>query len=399
MVLESQRIRPGANRGYVGSARRKRRGRMRLVAALMIVGGGLYLGFNLFGGNGGDADDPDIGPDDSNASTPADGPGDAGQSPAPRRDPWTRTDDHPLLGGTGPTTAPPPDTVDRSDTTTDAAATATPPPPPPPAPVTHADDTVTTDAEVRRQIDRGRQLIQAGDLPQARRYLNAALHGRISGTDAQTVRRELTKINEVLIFSKRIVQDDPLCAVFIATAQKYQLSKIAPEYTVPWQLIQRINRINPRRIRVGQRMKIPRGPFHMVIVKHAYRADAYLESEEGPVFVRSFPVGLGEQDSTPIGHFVVRRNSKLANPKWVNPRTGKVYEPDNPSNPIGERWIGLTGADEQTRQMSGYGLHGTIEPQSIGREASMGCVRFLPEDIELVYDMLIGGKSRVVIKP
>ena len=115
------------------------------------------------------------------------------------------------------------------------------------------------------------------------------------------------------------------------------------------------------------------------------------------MFVRSFDVGLGEDDSTPTGRFVVRENGKLQNPGWVNPRDpSERYEPDDPQNPVGEYWIGIDGLGEDA-VYTGYGLHGTIEPATIGQQRSMGCVRLLPDDIALLYETLAGGVSRVRI--
>jgi len=66
-------------------------------------------------------------------------------------------------------------------------------------------------------------------------------------------------------------------------------------------------------------------------------------------------------------------------------------------NPIGERWIGLRGIDERNKDLSGLGIHGTIEPKSIGKNVSMGCVRMLSSDVEEVYEMLLEGVSTVAI--
>jgi lipoprotein-anchoring transpeptidase ErfK/SrfK len=48
--------------------------------------------------------------------------------------------------------------------------------------------------------------------------------------------------------------------------------------------------------------------------------------------------------------------------------------------------------------MIGYGIHGTIEQDSIGRQASMGCIRMRPDDVALVYEML-SEHSTVQIRP
>src|SRR5690606_2805039 len=105
------------------------------------------------------------------------------------------------------------------------------------------------------------------------------------------------------------------------------------------------------------------------------------------MFVRSFRVGLGENDGTPLGQFVVSAN-KLVNPGWVNPRdSSQRYDRDDPKNPIGEFWIGLDGVGSSAG-VTGYGIHGTIEPESIGQNKSMGCVRLADADIALLFELL-----------
>ena len=78
-------------------------------------------------------------------------------------------------------------------------------------------------------------------------------------------------------------------------------------------------------------------------------------------------MGLGEGDSTPIGQFIVRADGKLENPGWVNPRNpAEKYGPNDAANPIGDFWVGLDGLGDAAAY-AGYGLHGTIDPDSIGR--------------------------------
>ena len=71
---------------------------------------------------------------------------------------------------------------------------------------------------------------------------------------------------------------------------------------------------------------------------------------------------------------------------------------NDPANPIGEHWIGLAPDEERIRGLDGYGIHGTIDLDSIGRQASMGCVRMRPDDVELIYGVLMEDISTVVIR-
>ena len=169
---------------------------------------------------------------------------------------------------------------------------------------------------------------------------------------------------------------------------------------MPYQFLARVNGVQPNRIRVGQTLKTIRGPIHAVVSKDRFEIDLYLgglPGTGGSMYLWTYPVGLGEDSSTPTGLWEVTRGSKLENPQWTNPRTSEVYAADNPENPLGERWIGLTGIGGDALGQPSYGIHGTIEPDTIGTNASMGCVRLLHDDILAVYDMLTEGDSLVKI--
>ena len=125
--------------------------------------------------------------------------------------------------------------------------------------------------------------------------------------------------------------------------------------------------------------------------KSDFRLDVLLDG----VTVRSFRVGLGAHGSTPTGQWLVR--DKLANPGWTDPRTNEYYHPDASDNPIVDYWIGLEGMRGDAVGKRGFGIHGTIDPGSIGREMSLGCVRLAPEDIEELFRLLVIGDSTVEI--
>ncbi len=251
-------------------------------------------------------------------------------------------------------------------------------------------------------ISRAESAVSRNRLVEARTLYNAALLDTSTDNASKSMlRRRITALNDTLLFSPTINEDDPYTGRYQIESGD-ALSKLPRKLglNVNWRFIQRINGISdPKRIRVGQRVKTVSGPFHAIISKSAYRMDLYMGESSELMYVASFPVGLGENDSTPIGSWVVRKDSKLVNPRWVNPRTGEVFGADNPMNPIGERWIGIEGVDDQTRTLEGFGIHGTIDPESIGTQASMGCVRLGDDDVAMVYELLIEGVSRVAITP
>ena len=62
----------------------------------------------------------------------------------------------------------------------------------------------------------------------------------------------------------------------------------------------------------------------------------------------------------------------------------------DPENILGTHWLGLN--------VPGYGIHGTWDTNSIGKQATAGCIRLLNDDIAELYTILPvgthGGHSR-----
>jgi lipoprotein-anchoring transpeptidase ErfK/SrfK len=250
-------------------------------------------------------------------------------------------------------------------------------------------------------ITDGRRLYDAGELVAARSILNSALAaGQLTGNDRDVARDLLTKISQQVIFGKRIFKDDPYSSAYTVQSGD-RLARVAASTAVTWELLGRVNGIpDPRKVRALQTIKLVKGPFHATISKRAFVMDIYLGAPGGAnsVYVMSFPVGLGKDDSTPLGTWQVQPQSKLKNPTYYSPRGEGIIAADDPKNPLGEFWIGLTGIDGHAVNKASYGIHGTIDPASIGKEESMGCIRMKNEDVAIVYELLVEGKSQVVVK-
>ena len=99
---------------------------------------------------------------------------------------------------------------------------------------------------------------------------------------------------------------------------------------------------------------------------------------------RYYRVGIGREDRTPAGTFLI--SSRIAHPDWTPP--GKHIPYGNPENVLGTHWLGLTPVGDTDSTLSGYGIHGTWEPDSIGKAASSGCVRMRNEDVEELFDFI-----------
>lgn len=247
----------------------------------------------------------------------------------------------------------------------------------------------------------GRARIQSGDGVGGRQILNAALvAGVLSAADQATAKQLIADANRELIFSPHRFTGDP----FVTTHKVLNgesLSQIAFKYEVTWEFLCRINGISdPRRLRAGQTLKIVQGPFSAVVNRGAFTIDVWLGQPmgRGSLYVTTYRVGLGREHSTPTGTWMVKSGGKLKNPKFWGAGGMPPIEADDPKNPLGEFWIGLEGVDGNAVGQESYGIHGTIEPDSIGKMASLGCIRMLNDDVAVLYEMLVEGKSIVVVR-
>ncbi|MBM4111613.1 MAG: LysM peptidoglycan-binding domain-containing protein [Phycisphaerae bacterium] len=226
-----------------------------------------------------------------------------------------------------------------------------------------------------------------------------------SGTLSPEAKRQacdaITTVNAGLFFSSTVNPADAMMTTYTVKSGD-ALSKIAHKagMAADWRMIMRLNGIkDANRIRVGQVLKVPTCTFHAVVNKSEYRLYLYAGEGADRVLVGTYPVGLGELNSTPTGAFMLKPGSRLVNPEWRNPRTGEYFKADDPKNPIGERWIGLQGVDAGNSKATSYGIHGTTDPTSIGKQASMGCVRLKDADVEVIFEALTEPNSTIVIVP
>lgn len=242
--------------------------------------------------------------------------------------------------------------------------------------------------------------IDANQLLDARGILNDALAaGKLSDADAAAAKEMMKTINQTVIFSKKHFPDDEYVGNYVVK-DRDRLKKIGDAHEVPWELLAKINNIDASKMQAGRSIKVIKGPFHAVVNKKKFTIELYLGAppgERGALFVTSFAVGLGKDDSTPTGVWMCN-TTKTRKPVYYSPRNEGVIEADDPANPLGGYWIGLTGIDGQAVGAKSYGIHGTIHPESIGKMESMGCIRLKNEDIAQVFDLLVPEKSMVVVK-
>jgi lipoprotein-anchoring transpeptidase ErfK/SrfK len=148
-----------------------------------------------------------------------------------------------------------------------------------------------------------------------------------------------------------------------------------------------LNRLgSPTGLRAGSAIRVPLGQPRIVIVRREFRL-YYLF---GGGYVEDFPVGLGRDGTTPEGEFVIEELIK--NPDWHH--EGQVIPYGDPRNILGSRWM----AFRDTPEHHGFGIHGTTDPSSIGKEASSGCVRMLKADVERLFEWTPRGTEVSILR-
>lgn len=235
-----------------------------------------------------------------------------------------------------------------------------------------------------------------GERVEARHELNQLFAESSDAGERATLRAALQRIADETIFSPTRISNDPLTEQYVVRKGD-TLDAIGKRYGAPFEVLMTINGISdPTKIQVDKPIKVLKGPFHGRVVKSEFRLDLYLQE----LYVRSFPVALGADPGTPEGRWRVKE--RLKNPTYYPPPSAKdqrIKKPNDPTNPLGEFWLGLIGIDGAAKGRDGYGIHGTIEPSSIGSAVSLGCVRMLHDDIAVVFGALTPGKSLVTVVP
>jgi LysM repeat protein len=220
---------------------------------------------------------------------------------------------------------------------------------------------------------------------QAQKRLSEALRTGVDGAKGKEVRDALAALADKVQLSTQRLPDDPYEKTYQA-ASGDSLIGIGKRNLIPFELIMRINRMGAPSITAGQQIKVIQGPVHVEMLKGKKELQAWL----GDVCLRVYPIAIGANNKTPDGTFVVKNKEK--NPPYQPQHKTKAdfKARGAPDNPLGSRWIDIGNH---------YGIHGTIDPTSIGRDVSEGCIRMHNKDVEELFDMVVVGASKVTIKP
>ncbi len=178
------------------------------------------------------------------------------------------------------------------------------------------------------------------------------------------------------LFSKEIAPD----SITYTVKSGDSLYVLARKHHTTVDFIKKINGLKSDNIYPKMKLKIHTAPFSIQIDKSKNILILYSNGEA----VKKYSVATGKKNCTPTGEFKI--TDKLVHPTWF--KTGAILPPGSPENALGTRWMGF--------DKPAYGIHGTIEPKSIGTQASEGCIRMLNEEVEELYNIVPVGTKVIV---
>jgi len=148
-----------------------------------------------------------------------------------------------------------------------------------------------------------------------------------------------------------------------------------------------------RKVVLPLRFLLPPGPRRGIVVNLAERRLFYFPPRGGTV--ETYPVGVAVDGlDSPLR--TTRVTAKETDPVWYPPRSILAREPGlpravmpGPDNPLGHYALRLG--------WPGYLIHGTHQPDGVGRNVSHGCLHLYPEDIARLYrEVAVGTPVRVM---
>ncbi|MBD3264032.1 MAG: L,D-transpeptidase family protein [Candidatus Omnitrophica bacterium] len=222
-----------------------------------------------------------------------------------------------------------------------------------------------------------REKLENNELLEAKDLYRKVLEESENIEQLREIQDKIETINVDILFSPR--KDE--CTTIYEVKPNDALFKIARKFNTTVNLIKRANNLTSDIIRPGQELKINNCKFSIVVDK----SQNILFLKRGDELFKTYRVSTGKNNNTPTGTFKII--NKLENPTWY--KTGAVIPPGSPENILGSRWMGF--------DTSGYGIHGTTEPQDLGKQITLGCIRMRNDEVEELYDIVPVGTEVTIV--
>ncbi len=226
-------------------------------------------------------------------------------------------------------------------------------------------------------FNQAKELEAKGNLLDAKVAYRGLISDFPNSAEIMEWQKKLEELNLKLLFSPAITANSILYEIKPGDT----LNKIAKEFRTTVELIKKSNTLADDKILPGRKIKVWTAPFNVLVDKS--QNTLILKTKEE--IVKTYIVSTGLNNSTPIGNFKI--TNKLPNPTWF--KAGAVVPAGSPENILGIRWLGF--------DLAGYGIHGTTDPQSLGKQVTQGCVRMSNSDVEELYAIVPVGTEVTIV--
>lgn len=263
-------------------------------------------------------------------------------------------------------------------------------------------------------IDGVRGVQTAAALRAFQRHLGLSETGDLDPTTRERLALKFPALGEHTFTAEEMAGLRPLPTTWLGKSQQPSLAystalEMASEiYRASPNLLKRLN---PQvedwaTVQAGTTIKVP-AVQQALIAQRVAQLVIRLEAREleavddtGRV-IAHFPVSIARKvEKRPLGELritvTVREPNYTFDPD-VFPESAEGKElgrrlllPPGPNNPVGRAWIGL--------DRPGYGIHGTPDPEKVGRTESHGCFRLANWDALTLLD-LVGVGTPVLVDP
>lgn len=218
-----------------------------------------------------------------------------------------------------------------------------------------------------------------GEIYQAKLAYQKLINNFSDSNEIMNWQKKIENLNIKLLFSSLVIPGSVLYEIKPGDT----LNKIAKEFNTTIESIIKSNNLPNDRITPGKKIKVWTMPFSILVDKSQNILILKTKEEE---IIKTYVVSTGLNNSTPVGNFKIVE--KISNPPWFKPGATKPIPAGSPENILGTRWLGLS--------LPSYGIHGTVDPQSLGKQVTQGCVRMNNMDVEELF-MLVPKGTEVTI--
>ena len=235
----------------------------------------------------------------------------------------------------------------------------------------------SSDPQLDSQLEQAKSFEQKGSLIEAQELYQRLMEMPLSSEQLTDVQHRLEDLNVRILFSGIKIDGSQIYEV----KQGDTLSQIAKKFNSTVDTIKQANNIKGSVIHPGMKLRVLTEKFTILVDK----SQNILILKYKDAVVKTYIVSTGSNNSTPVGTYIIE--TKLIDPVWY--KNGKAIPPTSPDNILGTRWMGFN--------LPGYGIHGTVAPQDLGKQITEGCVRMRNDEVEELYRLVPQGSEVVII--